>query len=290
MAKGNVGNLLQHFVALRCAEVLLSSWSLRSELVLYVDCFSMAPWEPVEGDNPQGFVGIIERFEEKAKNGDRVAQAFLTAWQQHYLPEDVPAHPQHRDYPNTASLLRAAFPHQSWLMRLHDVVPWKRTALEKWGNEQMPGNCAVGGAWKESLLIQRNPVSPDRACFVILDPYQIVPDQHPKASEGGYLAEQDIKYLFGRFGLNMITRPIQPGSAPGLITLFSYADANRKVTNQIVLDRFSSSGWNIESVSSGPWNTFGNPDNYHLGWVVSCRLPTPILGQSLQAAWDDWSR
>ena len=50
MAKGNLGNLLQHFVAIHAADALVRNSPEGAKLV-YVDCFSMAPWEEIEKRN-----------------------------------------------------------------------------------------------------------------------------------------------------------------------------------------------------------------------------------------------
>ena len=61
MVKGNIGNLMQHFVVLRVAQRMLELWQKPEIPIEYIDCFSMAPWEPIEV-NKQGFANQIESF------------------------------------------------------------------------------------------------------------------------------------------------------------------------------------------------------------------------------------
>ena len=72
MAKGNLGNLLQHFVAIHAADALVRNSPEGAKLV-YVDCFSMAPWEEIEKRN-RVFVNSVNRFDTMARNGDIVAE------------------------------------------------------------------------------------------------------------------------------------------------------------------------------------------------------------------------
>ena len=285
MAKGNIGNLLQHFVALRCGEALLGHWNQPHIPVAYIDCYSMAPWEEVTGKSSQGFDAIIRRFPVKAQSGDRVAATFLFAWHRRYSPTQLPPHPRDRDYPNTAVLLRTAFPDQTWEMRLHDID--KQSVLEEWIAEQPPGFGAVHGDWSQSPLIRNAPVSATQAVFVMLDPNQIVADDNAKADSGFYLPDRMLRFLIGQHGVDLLDRPSQPGAAPAVVTLFSYSDGDPTTADRIVTDRFAPAGWSVERVRSGPWKTFGK-DSFHIGWVVSCHLKTPLVPPSLQSAWDGW--
>lgn len=289
MAQGNIGNLLQHFVALNCAERLLGAWGKYDQEVVYVDCFSMAPWEPVQGGQPQGFVGRVDTFARDTAAGDLTATTFLKAWERRYHPNPIPDHPQRRDYPNTAVLLRTAFPRQAWEMRLHDIDEDKQADLVQWANSEREdgfrGSIKVAGRHQNSPLISRCPVTPDRAVFVMLDPDQIV----PKARSDRDFDTEQLYQIFGGYRLDILSRPKESDAAPALITLFSYSDRWGDDTDEIVTRRFEPEGWIIERVKSGPWNNRGD-ETYHLGWAVSCGLPPQVPGRSLQIAWDEWSR
>jgi len=293
MAKGNIGNLLQHFVGLNCIERLVRDWEYTNsykespEPIDYIDCYSMAPWEPVEGRNPQGFVQQINTFPQKAAGGDMVACTFIKAWNQQYgVGANVPGSPRDRDYPNTAVLLKTAFPDQAWNMRLHDIDPMKRAQLSAWARAQAPGTYEVEGAWRESGLIRRRPASSDHPVVVMLDPYQLVQDDHAKDGETGYLSEQELVFLLGRHMLDLLPR--QSGKdAPGLILLFSYADSDPDQTDNLVRSVLSNTEWHVEQVRAGPYRVHTN-STFHQGWVASCGLPTPLVAPSLQGAWDSW--
>ena len=289
MAQGNLGNLLQHFVALNCAERLLDHWQAREKPVVYADCFSMQPWEAVERGNREGFEAVLSQFERKAGENDLVARTFLTAWTALYHPDRVPDDPLDRAYPNTAVLLRTAFPRQTWEMRLHDIVSEKRLALRDWASRQSPGTYAVEGCWRSSPLLCQNPVPTDAAAFLMLDPYKIVQTNRGKDYHDGYMDGEQIRALIGGFRLQLDERPPDAHAAPVLMTLFSFSDPDPEGKDELVRGYFKYLGWSVESVQCAPKRTW-KMQTRHLGWVVSCGLPAPVLGRPLQDAWDDWLR
>ena len=290
MAKGNIGNLLQHFIALHCADRLIRAWNQPDMPVEYIDCYSMAPWEEITGNQPQGFVGMVNRFPEKERQGDFVASTFMAAWRSHHGEEGIPEHPRERDYPNTAVLLRIAFPEQTWNMRLHEdntAGAGKREELEVWANEQSPGECRVQGDWTDSPLVLNCPAPTDRPTFVMLDPFRIALDDGAASDQPGYLPERLLRFLFGSLALDLASRPERNSAAPTVIALFSYSDSSPNVPDQIVRSRFVDNNWHITRVRSGPWRGRGG-ECYHQGWIISTGIVEPVIHPSAQTAWDEW--
>jgi len=290
MAIGNIGNLLQHFVALRVAQKLVQNWRQADIPIEYIDCYSMAPWEEITGGQPQGFVELVNRFPAMRNQGDLVSTTFLQAWQNHYNLREMPPHPQQRDYPNTAVLLCIGFPEQAWRMRLHEnnlIVKGNNAALSNWARSQANGSYEVAGDWTQSSLICNSPAPTDRPVFVMLDPFQIVLDNSDAANNDGYLPERLLRFLVGDLALRVRKRLANEETAPFVMTLFSYADRTPDVTERIVLRQFAGEHWQVESVRSGPWQG-RNRQNWHVGWIVSTGLPFPLLGQPAQDEWNLW--
>lgn len=90
MAKGNIGNLLQHFVALNVAEKVVNYWNKPESPIEYVDCFSMAPWESLDCTQPQGFKRLINTFPTRSDAGDFVANVFINVWNGKYDINNTP--------------------------------------------------------------------------------------------------------------------------------------------------------------------------------------------------------
>jgi hypothetical protein len=290
MAKGNIGNLLQHFIALKVAERLVREWKQPNKAIEYIDCFSMAPWEPIEGGQPQGFVKMVRRFPNLRDQADVVASGFCRAWEQHYAKKMIPAHPQDREYPNTAVLLRSAFPDQSWNMRLHEddsTGGGKRDKLSAWAEGQTQGEYSVDGEWSESRLIRNCPVPNDRPAFIMLDPFQVVDDHSVSADRGGYLSASRLRFLMGQHCLNLSESIRHGNSKPIVVTLFSYSDANLNVAAGIVREQFYSDSWQVESIRTGTLQG-RHGRNWHGGWLVSANINCPVLQSSAQHQWDQW--
>ena len=284
MAKGNIGNLLQHFVGLRCTQVLVNRWNRPQEPILYVDCYSMAPWEKITGKRSEGFSSLVRTFPTKAQQCDLIAKTMLTAWDRHHRAQ-LPTNPRSRNYPNTAVLLRTAFPNQKWEVKLHDTNTYKRKKIRAWAKKQSHGQYAIEGDWSESQLIEH--VSAKRPVFVMLDPYQVVGDPNGGIAKGGYLTKCMIQGLLGPEKISLIERP-GIDAAPAVVAIFSYSDTQPKVSSRTVSSCFNGLGWSIERVKTTQQRT-GTNMTHHVGWVVSSGLPTPILGKPLQAAWNEWS-
>jgi hypothetical protein len=290
VAKGNIGNLLQHFIAIRAAEQVVRTWDRPESLIEYIDCYSMAPWESITGCQPQGFVGRVNTFPTKAAKGDLVASTFLRAWQERYAPAEPPAHPQGRKYPSTAVLLRTGFPNQHWRMRLHEddsTEAGKRERLKKWANEQGNGEYHVRSDWSNSDLICHSPAPMNRPVIIMLDPFRIVPNA--RADKGGYLSRQLLKFLCGSLALNLNVRNEYSNPAPLVITLFSYTDDDPDVADRIVRQQFKDAVWSVDLVRFGPFQGIDR-QRYHQGWIVSSGIETPLLEPTVQEAWNAWNQ
>lgn len=292
MAKGNIGNLLQHFVALRVAQTLVNKWDHADSPIEYIDCYSMAPWEKIESRQPQGFVGLVQSFTDMKKKGDFVASVFLQASQDRYGPNFVPQHPQESYYPNTAVLLRSGFPNQKWAMRLHEddsTKIGKNADLTCWAQKQPNGTYNVGRDWTQSNLIRNSPAPTDRPVFVMLDPFKIVRHNNDLSNGNGYLPYRLLRFLVGEHALNIRQRPVNGETMPLVVTLFSYTDSHPEIADGIVRELFAGPHWQVESVRSGPWHG-RNGKNWHCGWIVSFGLNFPLLGIPFQAEWDKWTQ
>lgn len=284
MAKGNIGNLLQHFIGLSCANRLVDI--SEGKPLEYIDCYSMAPWEMIDGKSQPAFDKTVQQFAGKAAKGDFIARSFLSAWKCRYGSEDVPADPNNRDYPNTAVLLRTAFPQIAWNMRLHDIDSVKRKNLEEWARQQSPGTYSVAGKWIDSPLILKAPASQDAGVLVMLDPFRIVEDNHSKAEADGFLPQRLLRYLFGSLALNLHTRDDSAG--PCAILLFSYSDDEPNVPDGVIRAIFPQDQWAIERVQTKPFN-FRGANSYHQGWVVTKGSSQQSAPTTLQIAWDEWA-
>jgi hypothetical protein len=288
MAEGNIGNLLQHFVALKVAQRVVHEWNRPDDAIEYIDCYAMAPWEPITGGQPQGFVSVVRSFDDKSNNGDFVAQSFLHAWRGHYNEREVPNHPTDREYPNTALLLADSFPNQRWMMRLHEndfAEKGKQARLRTWATTQTNGTFNVAGDWQKSKLIRNRPAAKDRPVIVMLDPFRIVPDSSDRSDSPGYLRTGLLRFLCGQLALGLCGEGCSR-NAPAAICLFSYSDVAPEVPDHVVRNQFDS-GWQTEYVRSGPWKLRGR-DSYHQAWIVSQNLKTPVIAIEPQAEWERW--
>jgi hypothetical protein len=250
----------------------------------YIGCYSMAPWEPIEGGNPQGFVSKVQQFGRMAENGDFVARTFLAAWEGRYGKDSVPDQPLKREYPNTALLLRTAFSAQEWDMRLHDIRYWKD--IEDWCSKQSVDRYRVQGDWTKSSLIRNAPMSTDRPVLTMLDPYQIVDDSNPKADDGGYLPTCLLRYLFGSLALDAHVR--EKTAEPCVNLMFSYSQADADEPDRVVRTVFPEGKWAIERVQSKHKNRDGTP-LYHQGWIVTKGVSGRLVEPSIQEAWNQWA-
>jgi hypothetical protein len=284
MAMGNIGNLLQHFVGLTVANRLVSDWNQPQNPIEYIDCFSMGPWETLDGSQPQGFVAQVERFPALVERNDLTARAFMAAWSEKYGADEMPARPLERLYPNTAVLLRHAFPGQHWNMRLHDIDEQIRADLDSWGKqENVLKEFRVHGDWSRSPAIHDAPAPEDRPVLLMLDPYRIVPDDPSKVPPGGYLSQAQLRFLTGTHALNLT--PANRDGAPCVVVLLSFSDAYPDVPDRVVRKAFDNNGWRIERVQV---SVRARREAFHQAWIVSCGVEAFVPSGYLQGAWHEW--
>jgi hypothetical protein len=288
MARGNVGNLLQHFLAIHAAERLVgvSSASDRpAPSLCYIDPFAMAPWEEIQGKRPEGFVSMVRSL--PTRPDDPVARTLLSAWARHYAsdPGGVPTHPVERDYPNTAVLLRERFPDVSWDMRLCEIDRRRRDGLREWASEQAPGAYLVGGDWHESEVLA--PIAEATPALVMLDPYQVVADDAKKAGRLGYLTATELRQLLDD-RLRILKRPTAEAAAPATVVLLSFADTDPDTVDGRVQGVFARDRWWIDRVRVGPFQG-RHGASFHQGWLCHSH-ELASAGPTIQDRWDAWRR
>lgn len=289
MAKGNVGNLLQHFVGLRASSAFIELLKPNEHLTIeFIDAFSMAAWEQIVERNQATalFRRIVETFPDKVNEDDVVALTFSSGWSQFYDAMPIPPNPLDRVYPNTAVLLRLGFPDVRWKMRLHDVNSSNRDRLKAWAKTQDNLECCVEGQWDESPLICKSPVPAENAAIVMLDPNRIVPSNGPDSAKNSNLSDSNLRYMMAGLCLDLQKRPSRNANRPAMILAFSYSDSNPNTPNRIIEDLFRPHGWSITRVCSGPHRVYTN-NAYHQGWVV---CSSQQLLPDLQDLWDAWSQ
>jgi len=254
---------------------------------MYVDPFAMGPWEELEAMPTGGAAGQPRsdfneqwrRLPGRAEKGDLVASAFVDA--------ATDCQKQAIDkYPNTAVLLRAGFPKHPWKMILHEIRDDKRADLETWTQKQKLGTYDVQGDWRPPTRFASINVT-NRPVFLMLDPYKVVPTNYKDEHEPGYLSEQILRDMVGPSGLNLLARASSTVGPPTLITIFSYSDADPSVPDAIVRQTFGETGWTIELVQTKSYRVFTH-DCVHQAWIVTNKLPVPLLGDDLQHEWDKW--
>lgn len=285
MAMSNIGNLLQHFMAIHAADAIRKVYSGENSKVIYVDGFAMAPWEPIK--NPKAPFGqILDSFGSRAANGDLVAATFQTAWAAHYGSRPAPDPATTRDYPNTAVLLQAAFPEVNWEMRLFDIDPDKQNALGAWAESHPQLSTTIGGNCFDGVL--GHPVPADFPALLMLDPYRFLPESHPDKYKEGMLPENKLRGMLGKHSLDLLSRPSSPTALTALVLLFSYTESNPDATDRVVAEFFGKYGeWYIERVMVQAKGS--RPNTFHQGWWI-CSDDKRLGGSGLQERWDQWWR
>lgn len=292
MAKGNVGNLLQHFVALTCAERLVAAWNKPDDPIDYIDCYSMSPWEPIEDQKWKSGSEKVRSLDALAAEGDLLAKAFRDSWRAYYAGSAPPDDPCRRVYPNTAVLLATAFPGQLWSMRLHDIKEGAREDLMKWFDGSRNCSCKVDGNWTKSAHLRGQPIVPERPIMLMLDPYKIIKESQINEKkkidvDHGYLPQNWLRALLGKLylGLNELTAVNR--KSPIVLTLFSYADANPSDADSVVKAELAKDKWSVEHVKTQPNQLYGN-NVVDQAWVATFGLTTPIVPPTMQMAWNAW--
>ena len=286
MAKGNIGNLLQHFVSLRACSAFIGLLHNKEQAIEYIDPFSMADWEPIKKTPANApFSEIVKTFPEKVSAGELVASTFTSVWRQRY-GDPLPPDPRHREYPNTAVLFRLGFPDVQWRMRLHDKEASIRQQLKAWAATQTGLVCAVEGKWKESKFITRSPVPDKSPVIVMLDPNKIY-DRPPNEKDGNTanLSDSDLWYMMATFCLNLQKRPSRTAVEPAMVLAFSYSDSRPDVPHGIIEKVFGKHEWSITRIATGPHRVHTH-DVFHQGWILSS---SQQLLPDLQHEWNVWS-
>lgn len=284
MAKGNEGNLMQHFVLLQAAKAVCEAWQDTNSAIEFVDCYAMAPWEPLEPGGGGQRTEFLNRCETMSQTPDFVSAAFHTAWSARYgtaLPGV-----QDREYPNSAVLLRCAFPSQAFNMRLHDVDNAKRQLLSSLASSAPNIAVRVEGDWTTSPQIMRNPAPRDRPTVVTLDPYRVHHDNHGAVGAGSMRARQ-LSWLLGAGALDLPVLAMQAPPIPSAVVLFNYNEQYPKRIDRDVRSALRRGNWTVDLVTSGPHGGAGTA-SHHMAWVAlhGCQLPAQHV--SLQAAFNQW--
>jgi hypothetical protein len=283
MAKGNMGNLAQHFVAIHSINQLVLRWNQPEAAIELIDCYSMAPWETLEtSKTPQRrlFENRCRLFEHA--DDCQIADSFNQAWRNHYgrvVPIDV----SDRMYPNTAVLLKAAFPNQRFRMRLHDNDGENFDQLKRLAYVIGPDEVQVDRDWTQSRLIHGVPAPKDRPVALMLDPYKIVPNDHDRVSEAGYLTPRHIQYLLGPSALAIDS----PRKTPCVMIACSYSEQSPEASIGILTGVLANTGWSIETLVAGPFPDIGRTKS-HVIVVASMGCEKPIFDRPLQDMWNEW--
>jgi hypothetical protein len=280
MAKGNIGNLLQHFVTLKVAEQLVSRWDHPERAIEYIDCFSMKPWEPID-KAASDFKNCLNAIV-CGNDAGVVATTFRTAFADRYGGH-FPLIKRGFEYPNSAMLLRYAFPNQSWNMRLHDIDQGKRKALERW-LELNAGHVSgsVNASWHESPEMRRE-APRDLPALVMLDPNVILVTRPVQGDPGFELSAQQVLSIAGPHRLNLVGDECT--GYPAVILAFSYSEASPVATDNAMRKRFENRGFGVQRVTTHDLSR-GNQVT-HQGWVIHRGL-TSIDAMPLQQLWDSW--
>ncbi len=296
MAKGNIGNLLQHFVSLRASSAFVGLLPNKNPAIEYIDTFSMAPWEAIRPSPFNAvFKDIVDTFPEKHRTGDFAASTFTSGWLQRY-GDLLPPNPLRREYPNTAVLFRLGFPDVQWRMRLHDKEASIRQQLEAWAATQTGLNCRVADQWDKSDLIKRSPIPDNSPVIVMLDPNKIMradnkimradnkimrADDEAKQN----LSDSQLRYMMAGLCLDLQKRPSRTAVEPAMVLAFSYSDSRPDVPHGIIEQVFKQHGWSITRIATGPHRVHTN-DVFHQGWILSS---SQQLLPDLQHEWNVWS-
>lgn len=270
MAKGNVGNILQHFVVVTAAERLVRTAATAT--ISYVDCFSMAPWESMPTKKrPFGeLLGAIEAADPKT---DATVRAFHQAL--------AFGAPHGGLYPNSAVLLRAGFRETDWRMRLHDVEEKKRVELLSWGRSSATA-VQVEGDFRSSPLIKRAPIAVDEAVLVALDPFQVVSRASTDRTDGD-LHVSELRWMLGEHCLSLSHR-LTSRAAPVVVALFSYAEAAPDATDRVVRSILDPR-WSISRIKIRALG--GRPRTFHQAWWIASTEDAACA--DLPRAWREWT-
>jgi hypothetical protein len=277
VAKGNLGNLLQHYVGLRAARRLAE----RSAAFEYFDLFAMAPWEPLERAEA-AFVDLLDSF--PGRSNDGVAAAFCSAWSTRYgaaIPREV----RQREYPNSiALLLEASVPiARATLCEIDDQR--RRLLAEYMDQRGRDVPCSVHVDWQSAEFEQ-----PKGPSLVMLDPYQVHVTRTEKTAPFGYISVDDLRaILFGR-KLAMRERAREGEAAAAVATVFSFSESDPDSTDRAVRRELEKYGWNVRNVRArGVHARDKRKPCWHQGWWCASH-PSVAAPEALQGDWDAWAK
>jgi hypothetical protein len=273
MAKGNIGNFLQHFVALYAMRRLAAI----AGRFAYVDLFAMRPWEDVPLAD-SAFTGLLHSL--LRRQMDPVASAFLAA-QQARGPDKT------LKYPNTLALaLHAGFSLAS--VTACEIDDAKRVELERYVINGVTGvPVAIHGDCTKSRL-----AACEGAAFVTMDPFQVDIEAEHKG-EDGYISIAQIRGALGSNKLDVLARARTTAADPCIATIFSYGEptSNADETDRALRRELGGRwGWRIARIAEPTTLRTGRMrPALHQGWWCASdeRAEAPA---DIQNAWDEWKR
>jgi hypothetical protein len=273
MAKGNIGNLLQHFVALHALQRLATV----ADRFAYVDLFAMEPWEDVPVPDA-AFRDVLHTL--PSRSADPVAAALIVA--QQARGADLT-----REYPNTTALaLHAGFPLTS--VTACEIDDTKRAKLERYILEGAAGTpLALHGDCTKAKLAKCG-----GAAFVIMDPLQVDIDG-AHGGQMGYISIAQIRGVLGSSKLDVLARAKTSSTEPCIATIFSYSEptANADETDRALRRELGDQwGWRITRVAEPTvLHTGRKRSALHQGWW--CASADGVAAPAdLQDSWDKWRR
>lgn len=249
MAKGNIGNLLQHFVAVHAMKRLAEA---SPDGVQYIDLFAMAPWEPLELKDEQ-FFQIIQAL---GGRSDDVASALRNA----EIERGVPLT---QEYPNTLVLARQAGINLI-SATLCEKKESKRDELRAYLVREMPTlSYHIHNTWSKSLAALVEPA------FVIMDPNRVLPDRGGEV-EDNCISVGHVRSVLGSHQLNILSRPGIPGSLPCVVTIFSYGqyDYQASQVDKNLRELFKDRGWCVQRIAE-PTKMRGQRSLAQAWWCAS---------------------
>jgi hypothetical protein len=277
MAKGNTGNLLQHFVAIMVADKIIRQLS-DSTAIEYIDLFAMRPWEEINQAEDQFKKRIKAITDQKQPSNHCVTSSYRKAFTSKY-PDATPPIRRGFSYPNTATLLEHGFPKQKWLMQLHDIDQSKQTALQEMIDKNGKIQGTVLGKWQNSL--EKRSQAREGPVLAMLDPNQI---NLKAGSDEAKLGVRQLISIASEHKLNLFTNTL---NLPAALLAFSYTDHEPDKVNRHLRQEIDNAGWEdivIERITTRAHTGTRGRDSVHQGWIIHKNIKT----LELQAEWDSW--
>lgn len=272
MAKGDIGNLLQHFVALTALTRLAKAAG--AARFAYVDLFAMRPWEDVPRAD-DAFKRCL--YAVPSRPADPVGSALIAA--QRARGADLV-----REYPNTTALaLHAGFSLAS--VTACEIDDAKRAQLEEY---------LLAGAPETPLSLHADCTKAKLvkclgAAFIIMDPFQVDVDAAHEG-EAGYISLSQIRGILGSSKLDVLARARDSFAEPCVAAIFSYGEptANADGTDRALRRELERWGWRISRVVEPTVLATGRRrPALHQGWWCAS-ADSVAAPDDLQASWDEW--